>query len=456
MKTLAKMFVLAVVAVVVPAANAHFLWVDVDSSDASQAQARFYFSEGGYAGSAELVDRLDPTEAWVLTKNNEPLELKLSSWTNDEEGVGAKVAPVSLSDTCSVEANCCYGVFARGDNTMLLNYSGKHLHLNSPADLNEVAKADQLWLDIRPTLADDKLTLEVDYKGEPVNKASVVVTDPAGEDRELETDAKGKVTLEDAPQGRYEIRATYVQPNASGELDGKTYAQTWNISTLTMELGAAAAGETAEKVSATDLLTNARDSRAVWNDFPGMKAKVTLEVDDQVATGTVTTDENGVSEMEGFGELATPFVQQQLDSLIMHRMEESTVVDKGADYEPETGTHVLGTKIRLAEEQMGSIYRIKDGVITEVNRNAGPLRFTISVLSVERNEKGLYMPSVFTVTFWNKKTGEVSSTHTYSHTWRRVGPYDLPETLTIVSAEKDTRRVVRMNFSDHELLNDEG
>lgn len=457
MKTLARCFVLAVVAAVVPAANAHFLWVDVDSTDGSQAQARVYFSEGGYPGSAELVDRLDPTVAWVLTKNNEPLDLKLSNWTNDEEGVGAKVAPVSLDDTCSVEANCCYGVFARGDNTMLLNYSGKHLHLNSPKDLKEVAKAERLWLDIRPSVANGELTLEVDFKGEPVNKATVVVTGPEGEDRELETNAEGKVTVAAAPAGRYEIRATYVQPDASGEYEGKTYAQTWNISTLTMELAAAAAGDTAaEKISATELLTNARDSRAVWVDFPGMKANVTLEVDDKTATGTVTTDENGVSEMEGFGELATPFVQQQLDSLIMHRMEESTVVDKGADYEPETGTHVLGTKIRLAEEQMGSLYRIKDGVITEVNRNMGPLKFTISVLSVERNEEGNYMPSVFTVSFWNKKTGEVHSTHTYTHTWQRVGPYDLPETLTIVSAEKDTRRVVRMNFSDLELLNDEG
>lgn len=455
MKTLAKFFVLAAVAVVVPAAQAHFLWVDVDTSDANQAEARFYFSEAAYPGSAELVNRMDPTVAWVLTKNNEPLDLTLSTWTDEEEGIGALVAPISASDSCSVEGNCCYGVFARGNTSMLLNYYAKHLHLVSPGDLEGLASTEKLALDIRPSMTDGKLLLTVVYQDEPVSKATVVVIDPKGEEHELETDSQGQVAVPNAAAGRYEIRSTFIQGDASGEYEGETYAQTWHIATLTMML--TAAGDVAgEEVSATDLLTQARASRAVWEGFPGMKANLTIEVDDQVASGTITIDESGTSTLEGFGDLANDFVQQQLDSMIMHRMDGSTVVDEGADYEPETGTHVLGKKVRLVDERMGSIYRIKDGVITEVNRNMGPLHFTISVMDVDRNKEGNYLPSVFTVSFWNKDSGEVHSTHTYTHSWKRVGPYDLPETLTIVSAEKGTRRVVRMNFSDQELLKDEG
>ncbi len=209
---------------------------------------------------------------------------------------------------------------------------------------------------------------------------------------------------------------------------------------------------TPEELSATDLLNDARGSRAVWDGFTGLRAKMTLEVDDRAATGTLTVDEDGTATLKGFGDLAGKFVQQQIDSMIMHRMPGSTVEDAGANYDPETGTHVLGRKVRLAEERMGSVYRIKDGVITEVNRVMGPMRFTISVMNIKRNDEGKYLPNVFTVSFWDKKSGNVLSTHTYLQTWQRVGSFDLPEELIIVSAEKETRRVVKMRFSDYELL----
>ncbi len=229
------------------------------------------------------------------------------------------------------------------------------------------------------------------------------------------------------------------------------------VSTSSDRILWAADNATPEDPTATELLNEARGGRAVWDGFTGLRAKLTLEVDDRAATGTLTVDEDGTVTLKGFGDLAGKFVRQQIDSIIMHRMPGSTVEDTGADYDSETGdsetgTHVLGRKVRLTDERMGSVYRIKDGVITEVNRVMGPMRFTISVMDVVRNAEGKYLPGVFTVSFWNKATGDVRSTHTYLQTWRRVGSFDVPEELTIVSAEKDSRRVVKMHFSDYELL----
>ena len=453
MKMFVKPCVLALVATIVPAANAHFLWVDVDTSTDNKPEARFYFCEAATPGSDKLLDRLDPTVAWVLLGNNELLDLSLSAWRDEDEGTAALVAPVPASDARSIEARCCYGVFTHGKTSMLLNYYAKHLNRISPADLPNVSVAERLALDIRPAIADDRLVLEVAFHGKPAENVPLVVTDSQNVDHEIETNTQGQASLTAPVSGRYAIRATYVEPNASGEYGGKPYSQTRHISTLTMTLAAVGTGEaTSDKISATELLNEARGARAVWNAFPGVRAKMTLEVDNRAASGTITIDEDGTATLEGFGDLAGTFVREQIDSMIMHRMPGSTVEDTGADYEPETGTHALGRKVRLAEERMGSVYRIKDGVITEVNRVMGPMRFTISVMRIKRNAEGKYLPGVFTVSFWDKNSGNLLSTHTYSQTWRRVGPFDFPEDLIIVSAEKNTRRVVKMHFSDYKLL----
>ena len=117
----------------------------------------------------------------------------------------------------------------------------------------------------------------------------------------------------------------------------------------------------------------------------------------------------------------------------------------------EAAAHPLGQLVKLDyDTAMGSSYRINKRVIRQVNREMNGGRFTISVLDVVWNEEREYLPSVYSVNFWNKD-GSLRSSTTIRNTWVRVHDLDLPSEHFAVSAGKDSLDYVRIVFSDHQL-----
>ena len=140
-----------------------------------------------------------------------------------------------------------------------------------------------------------------------------------------------------------------------------------------------------------------------------------------------------------------------LRSLVGHRMPGGETDDK-VSFADEQIDHPLGRLIKLDyDSAMASAYRIKDGVIREVNRQMDGGKFTISVFEVHRNAEGKYLPGYYTVSFWNKD-GTLRSSSTTHETWVRVGQFDLPATHASVATGKDEHRNVSMIFSNHKLL----
>jgi len=426
-------------------AKAHFVWVVVTAENGSP-RAEMYFSEEAAPGSAELVDRMDPAKAWVAAPGQDLRALELSSWANSDEEVGGLAAPLNGSSTCRVEVDCQYGVFTRGERSMLLHYYAKTLMGVEANQLASFGRAKKLALDIVPEISGQELVLKVLWQGSPVADCAVIVEGAADDSLEVKTDESGKVRVPLPTEDGYAVRATHAIASG-GELDGKSYASEMHIATLTFSRPTSNNPD----VAAIDLLNAARASRAVWEDFPGFSAKFTVNVDDQQEEGTIVVSEDGDATLTGFDKLGGGFVKQQIDSLLMHRMPGSAF-EVGADYEHEMASHVLGQRVRLEEERMGSVYRIRDNVITEVNRIMGKQRFTISVLDVQHNEEGKYLPHVFTVSFWDNESGALKSNHTYFHEWQRVRGYDLPVKLIIVSSDESGRQVTQFGFSDHQLL----
>jgi hypothetical protein len=126
--------------------------------------------------------------------------------------------------------------------------------------------------------------------------------------------------------------------------------------------------------------------------------------------------------------------------------------DENVTYTEETAEHPLGRSINLGDKEHQSVYRIKDRVVTEVNRQAGPMRFTISVLENEWNAEGKYLPRVVTLSNWVRSTGELKSSTAVTNTWQRIGSYDIPKTILEVTTGKDLRQVRQLDLSDVELL----
>ncbi|MBX3414396.1 MAG: DUF3386 family protein [Pirellulales bacterium] len=444
-------------------AQAHFVWAYVPEGSAN---VQISFAEDPSPGTANLIDRLKPTQAWLHVPGQPVSELKLHENVDQAAETATLDASVPQSGAYAVEVFCRYGVFAKTGKPLLLDYYAKHLSGDWTQAKELAQPSSRLAFDVVPRLADGGITLQALWKEAPAAGVELTLWSPSGDEQKLTTDEQGLAKIKRAAAGEYHLLAKHVDESAQGELDGKAYNGNWSFATVTFhvadtttastasttsELAAATEAKPEEKdITASELLARARADRALWQDFHGFTADVKVHIDNQLETGTIEIDENGKSKFVGIEKNLTPLLRQQLSSMIAHRLPDSSIGDE-ADYQEESGLHVLGRKLKLAEESMGSIYRIQDDVVTEVNREMGNQKFTISMLDVEHNAEGKYLPKVFNVSFWDAKSGDLASSMTYYHKWERVGKYDLPALFVLVSAGKDKREVLKIEMSNFRL-----
>ncbi|HEX5105801.1 MAG TPA: DUF3386 family protein, partial [Pirellulaceae bacterium] len=396
------------------------------------------------------LDKIAATNARSRTADGNSAALKLTKHV--EGNGGAWIASVS-ADTKAFSASIKYGVLTRREQTFLLNYYANYLDA-SAGEFNALARDNVLPLDIVPEKNQKGVTLQVLFNGNPAVGSEVVIFDPTAQEIEAKTDEAGKVELETAKPGLYSIRAKWVVMQAGKEAD-QEYPQVNHYSTLALRVSggeaAAKTTATAKQLTAAQLLHAAREGRAVWDDFPGFEADLKIFAEGREQTGRITITADGGVSLSGIELKDEKTVLAMLRSLIGHRMPGGES-DDNVSFADEQDDHPLGRLIKLDyDSAMASAYRIKDGVIREVNRQMDGGRFTISVFEVQRNPEGKYLPGYYTVSFWNKD-GALRNTTVTHETWTRVGRFDLPATHASVATGKDDHRNTSLIFSNHKLL----
>jgi hypothetical protein len=451
MRAIIRFSVLTLLSLCAREAAAHFIWAVVEPGSAGQPVARLYFSEGPYADEARLLEKIAGAKVSLRSARGEaqPLELKAES----VDGLGSLAAPVDESGPFALEVFCDYGPLTRGDARFLLQYYAKHLRADAAADLNAVARAEALPLDIVPRRTDAGVEVTVLWQGQPAANAEVQFQPAKGSNIDAKTDAEGKAVFPVADPGLYAFRAKFVEEGRAGERDGVKYDSARHYATLTLALTAAASAPATTEAaaeSAGGVLERAWAARAEWTDFPGFEAKLRIAVNDSVANGRIIVSNSGGVTLEGFEGIELDAVQRQLESLVGHRLgsggggEEVSFADDQTD-------HPLGRRLRLNDD-LDSYYRVRGDVITEVQRKMGSGRFTITVLEVHRNAEDKYLPQLYTVSSW-AEDGSLRSTSTAEETWTRVGTFDLPQRVVhVVAGGEREHRVTRLDFSDHKLL----
>lgn len=437
---------LALIASTALSARAHFVWVSLTQNPASTAS--LYFGEGPEPSEAHLLDKVAQSQVFARTADGKyhPLELKKEEdglngrWTTSQEGADWKM----------VEAVCDYGVLEKGAAPFWLQYYAKSLNKQTLKN-EKLTASKKLPLDVVVIPQGENIQLEVRFAGKPVAGAEVVVTDDAYNETKYETNAAGQVVIEEPKNILYSVRARWIEEK-SGEHNGKKYASIRHYSTVALDLssGQEMTKTTALTESATQLLANSRAARAVWDDFPGFTATFTVTIDEKTQQGKLTVDASGEIALEGFTFEEEKSPARTLRSLVSHRMpgEPSSTV---ADFVAENAENGLGRLIQLRGDGMGSHYRVKGDVITEVNRDMPRGKFSISVLSVHRNPEGKYLPEMFVVDSWNEE-GELTGSSATHHTWTRIGKFDLPQEMTIVQNGRNQRSVTKLVWSDIQLL----
>lgn len=208
-----------------------------------------------------------------------------------------------------------------------------------------------------------------------------------------------------------------------------------------------------EKAAATKLYQAAREARAVWRDFPGFTADVTVSFNGKQTQGKLTADKDFKVKLTLDDESLSEWSLPKLRSVIGHRKYR---VQKPipATFADQQVNHPLGRLVNIDDKNVS--FRLQDNVMTEVQRRSDKMWFTISTLDVWRTKEGAVLPRDTSVTYRNPKTGAITSNRSNTFTFSRVGNYDLPATmLTVECGENFERNIGSIKLSNHSLLTPE-
>jgi hypothetical protein len=210
-----------------------------------------------------------------------------------------------------------------------------------------------------------------------------------------------------------------------------------------------------EDPAATRLLADAVAARAVWKEFPGFSAFVEVNRDGKLATGMVQVNDKGkLTDVDLAGESAAALVDQTketLASVIGHRLPSTSDQKTPCKFGDDNAEHPLGRLIVPIGDEMGSSYRVREQQVLVVNRKMKDTRFTITVIENHLNEDKLYLPVSYVVNFWDAKTDALTRSVAYHHTWVRVGDYDLPKTIEVITAASGKEEAFSLTLSKHKL-----
>ena len=417
------------------AARGHFVFIVPEEGT---RKARVVFSDEPRPDRPDLLAKIAHAKLSALVKGK--LVALEAAAGKDALGV---VAPGE--GPAWVVGVCPYGVVAKGKEPFLLTYYARAL---VGAKLGAAAPIAAMKLDVVPVMkSKGGPTARVLWQGKPLAGAEVVLHVP-GKDEAVTTksDAEGIVKLTPPEKaGLYGIRARHVE-EAKGTLDGKSYSSARSYATCVFL--AEGAGKLKEDPAATKLLADARAARANWDHFPGFTADVEVNVEGKLSRGKVTVSKDGKVDLEMPGE-AKDWARRMLASIVGHRLDDGTALTTPCAFADAVADHPLGRAIRVLNDEYHSSYRIRDRQVIEVNRHMGDYRFTITVLENRVNEDKQYLPGCFIVNIWDAKTEALKSSAAVRQTWQRVGKFDLPATLTIVTAtagKQEARGFTLSNF----------
>jgi uncharacterized GH25 family protein len=439
-------------------ARAHFIWLLPSDPGAKTPAVRMIFSEDLQPDKPELLKKIGQTELFVRDGDGKTKTVKAEL---DKDALKAELPGAEFQEVAGV---CKYGVLQRGKaEPFLLHYYAKTFvgygAKTTPQVSALIGKAwDLLPLEIVPVLpTEGDPKLRVLWHGKPLADAEVVILAPgAKKEVETKTDKDGLFGLPKPKMyGPYCFRALHKETK-EGELDGKKYKEARHYTTLILALAEAAQekasvqldelseAKPAADAAATKLLTDARAARALYHNFPGFSADIEINLDGQVARGSVEVSDKGKVTLKVENANAEKWAKKTLASIVGHRLgggpdEETPCAFADADMH-----HPLGRAIRVLNDEFHSSYRIRDRQVIVVNRSVPGSRFTITVMKNIQTKEKKFLPACYVVNTWDAKTDALTSSETHHQTWQRVGDFDLPrETLAVkaTAGKLDSRSI---------------
>lgn len=448
------------------AAKAHFLWAQIDTK--TPLALHLSFAEGnGEMTNAVPLERLKTAVAW--DGSGHKLALLPS---------GATLSSVLEPDSQIAAAAQTYGVLDKseaGRGIFLLEYGAKAAKSVAQAGHN-ARLALELFARPQGSSPDGEILVTLKHNGKPVPFGAVTLHAP-GDDkgRVVTTNAQGQLRFRASERGVYGLRASVAELK-KGSFEDKKYDLVRRYTTLTFPVEGAVLpqgapvqnialalppqmGNAQADPKAYALLQAAHDARQVLPEsFAGYRAKVIFKDGDKTYNGFVVYNRKAEKEpillqMTGLEAEAKAWLEDTVSNQIGHRRGASFA--KGDGRNPMTwgnSENEFGALVKL-NDRFNSEYRIKDGKVTEVTREMGDSRFTISVVETQTADAGKYLANHFMVTYRDKKSGSITQVDGFRDAYTQWNGFWLPATRIVVTfGAKETPRVRVIRYRDFETL----
>lgn len=215
---------------IVAVARAHYPWLTVDGKGREKGTINLYFEEGPRAGDGRYLDPfLERGTTWIRTAK-EPKPVKISLKDTKEKNRRWLSTGATVDRPRSVEHYVPWGVYRYGKIDVLLHYQAKHIEANKSEDLEKLARAEHIHLDIVPKQTAGGIEITLLWKGKPVAKRPLDIRGPGGR-KVKRTDAQGKAIIPITARVRYFVK-TFIELDEGGTFNGKKYQKVRHHCTL--------------------------------------------------------------------------------------------------------------------------------------------------------------------------------------------------------------------------------
>jgi uncharacterized GH25 family protein len=214
---------------------AHYLWVTIDAKQGEHGTANLYFEGGPGAGDGHYLDHFTETgKTWIRTvEEPKPQAIKTHEATAKDKRWLAVELPTG--GPRSIDSYGKFGVYAYGKTNVLLHYYARNLDVTSHEDLHELARSEQLALDIVPHDEGKAMELQVLFDGKPAADSSIKLRGPKKFQVNLKTDKSGRVRFDVEHEGTYTFHAM-VEEDKAGTDGGEKYTLVRHHSTMLLKL----------------------------------------------------------------------------------------------------------------------------------------------------------------------------------------------------------------------------
>jgi hypothetical protein len=439
-------------------ARAHFLFIKLGADAEAGRFAEVYFSEQAEAGDPRFIAKVAHTKLWIQTTPGTFAELPVRQASDRLR------AAVPADRSLVVVGQCEYGVLARPNQTpFLLRYYPKAI-AGAARELNRMTPRPEISFEIQPSFDGDRqdkpdrsppsgrIRLEALRKGVPIPDAVFTAVDSDLSENTIKAGPNGMAVWTPPAPGRYSIYTRQTLKQA-GELNGRRYDEVREFATLAFNWPLESQDADPE---AAALFNQATAQRVQWRGFPGFSANVSGQIDGRAFSGKIAVQGDGAVDVQTDDPVAKPWLKDQLDSLVMHRLPAPPADSAGSrgprfHFADSDEDHPLGRLIAVEGGEMASSYRIKDRQIMVVNRRMGKQNMTITVLDNRQNTGGLFLPQSYVVHYWDTANGKLKSIETILDRWQRIGSWDLPASHSVSTASDTGLSIKVAEFSDLKL-----